>query len=33
MHGAVHVAINMDAMVANADSGSDDSGHVEESKN
>ena len=32
-NGAVHVAINMDAMVANTDSASDNSGYVEESKN
>jgi hypothetical protein len=32
-NGAVHVAINMDAMISNSDSASDDSGHVEESKN
>ena len=32
-NGEVHVAINMDTMTSNADSASDDSGHVEESKN
>lgn len=32
-NGAVHVAINMDRVVDNTDSASDNSGHVEESKN
>ena len=32
-NGVVHVAINMDGMVDNTDSASDNSGHVEESKN
>ena len=32
-NGAVHTAINMDGMVDNTDSASDNSGHVEESKN
>ena len=32
-NGVVHVAINMDGVVDNTDSASDNSGHVEESKN